>query len=60
MNREDLWIVFENNREDNVVFWAVVDRVNRVVLGHGLSNTSDGAAEHAEELIAKLVEVASE
>lgn len=60
MNREDLWIVFENNREDNVVFWAVVHRVNRVVLGHGLSNTSDGAAQHAEQLIETLVGSANE
>jgi hypothetical protein len=56
MNREDLWIVFENNREDNVVFWAVIDRTSRTVLGHGISNTSDGAVEHAEELVERVME----
>ena len=55
MNREDLWIVFENNREHHVVFWAVIDRVNRVVLGNGISNEPDVAAAHAEELVEKLV-----
>lgn len=56
MNREDLWIIFENNREDNVVFWAVINRANRTVLGHGISNTSEGAVQHAEGLISNLVE----
>jgi hypothetical protein len=55
MNREDLWIVLENDREHNVVFWAVIDRVNRIVIGQGLSNQTDTAAEHAEALVNQLV-----
>jgi hypothetical protein len=55
VNRDDLWIVLENDRENSVVFWAVIDRVQRVVLGQGLSNQTDTAAEHAEQLVNKLV-----
>ena len=55
MNRDDLWIVLENDREHGVVFWAVIDRVQRVVLGQGLSNQGDTAAEHAEKLVNQLV-----
>ena len=55
MDREDLWIVLENNRENNVVFWAVIDRVNRIVIGQGLSNEIDTAAQHAEQMVNDLV-----
>jgi hypothetical protein len=55
VNRDDLWIVLENDRENSVVFWAVIDRVQRVVLGQGLSNQTDTAAEHAEQLVNQLV-----
>jgi hypothetical protein len=55
MKREDLWIILENDRENNVVFWAVINRVDRTILGQGLSNQIDFAAERAEDLVNQLV-----
>ena len=55
MKREDLWIILENDRENNVVFWAVINRVDRTILGQGLSNQIDFAVERAEDLVNQLV-----
>jgi hypothetical protein len=38
-----------------VVFWAVINRVDRTILGQGLSNQIDFAAERAEDLVNQLV-----
>lgn len=56
MKRSSLWVILENDWDNHIVFWAVIDRHTRKVLGSGLSNKVDSAAQHAEELIKTLTE----